>query len=39
MQWNKRAELASSLQNGARFKLNAKRNISVSFNRSLQVAA
>ncbi len=36
---DKRAEFASSLQNGARLKLNAKNNISVSFNKSVQVAA
>ena len=36
---DKRAEFAVTLQNMARLKLNAKNNISVSFNKSVQVAA
>ena len=36
---DKRAEIAASLKTAARLKLNAKKNFTVSFNKSLQVAA
>ena len=39
MKHDKRAEIAASLKTAARLKLNAKKNFTVSFNKSLQVAA
>jgi len=39
MNYDKRVELAAALKTAARLNINAKNNISVSFNKSLQVAA